>query len=73
MVWWLSNLKKSRKPTQPWIRFDREKLNDPKLISAFYATIGGSFADADLDTTVTHHFNKAVTEPEAELLGKQRR
>ena len=31
-----------------------------------------SFADADLDTMVTH-FNKAVTETEAELLGKQRR
>ena len=31
------------------------------------------FADADLDTRVTHHFNKAVTETEAEILCKQRR
>ena len=48
--------------------------------SAFLATIGGRFAplatlldkDADLDSMVTH-FNKAVTDTAAELLGKQRR
>ena len=57
-----------------------EKLNDPTVISAFQATIGGRFAplatlvdeDADLDSMVTH-FNKAVTDTAAELLGKQRR
>ena len=56
------------KPTQPRIRFDLEKLNDPTVMSAFRATIGGRFAplatlvdeDADLDSMVTH-FNKAVT------------
>ena len=49
-------------------------------MSAFQATIGGKFAplamlvdeDADLDFMVTH-FNKAVTDTAAELLGKQRR
>ena len=49
-------------------------------MSAFQATIGGRFAplatlvdeDAALDSMVTH-FNKAVTDTAAELLGKQRR
>ena len=49
-------------------------------MSAFQATIDGRFApfatlvdeDADLDSMVTH-FNKAVTDIAAELLGKQRR
>ena len=49
-------------------------------MSAFYATTSGRFAtlvtlvdeDADLDSMVTH-FNKAVTDTAAELLGKQRR
>ena len=49
-------------------------------MSAFQATIGGRFVPlvtlvdeyADLDSTVTH-FNKAVTNTAAALLGKQRR
>ena len=49
-------------------------------MSAFQATIGGRFApfatlideDGDLDSLVIH-FNKAVTDTAAELLGKQRR
>ena len=45
------------------------------VISAFQATKGGRFAPratlvADLDSMVTH-FNKAVTDTAAELLGKQ--
>ena len=75
-----TRLKNSRKPTQPRIKFDLEKLNDRTVISAFQATIVGRFAplamlvdeDADLDSMVTH-CNKAVTDTEAELLGKQRR
>ena len=67
-------------PTQPRIWFDLEKLNDPTVMSAFRATIGGRFApfvtlvdeDADLDSMVTH-FNKALTDTAAEVLGKQRR
>ena len=74
------HLMNTRKPTQPRIRFDLEKLNDPTVMSAFQATIGGRFAplatlvdeDADLDCMATH-FNKAVTDTAAELLGKQRR
>ena len=54
------------------------KLNDPTMMSAFQATIGGKLAplatlvneDADLDSIVTH-FNKAITNTAAELLGKQ--
>ena len=72
--------KNSRKPTQPRIRFDLEKLQDPTVMSAFQTTIGGRFAhfatlvveDADQDSMVAH-FNKAVTDTAAELLGKQRR
>ena len=75
-----TRLTNSRKPTQPRIRFDLEKLNDPTVMSAFRATIGGRFAplatladeDADLDSMATH-FNKAVTDTAAEFLGKQRR
>ena len=55
-------LKNSKKPTQPRIRFDLEKLNDPTVMSAFQATIGGRSAplatlvdgDADLDSMVTN-------------------
>ena len=80
MMTFQTRLKNSRKPTQPRIRFDLEKLKDPTVMSAFQATIGGRFAplatlvdeDADLDSMVTH-FNKAVTDTAAELLGKQRR
>ena len=57
-----TRLKNSRKQTQPRIRFDLEKPNDPTVMSAFQATIGGRFApfatlvdeDADLDSMVTH-------------------
>ena len=57
-----------------------EKLNDPTVTSAFQATIGVRFAPlatlvdkvASLDSMATH-FNKAVTDTAAELLGKQRR
>ena len=67
-----------RKPTQPRIRFDLEKLNHLTVMSAVQATIGGRFAplatlvdkDDDLDFMVTH-FIKAVTDTAAELLGKQ--
>ena len=73
MMTFQTRLKNSRKPTQPRIRFDIEKLNDPTVMSAFQATIGGRFAplatlvdeDVDLDSMVTH-FNKAVTDTAAE-------
>ena len=80
MMTFQTRLKNSRKPTQPRIRFDLEKLNDPTVMSAFQATVGDRFTplatlvdkDADLDSMVTH-FNKAVTDTAAELLSKQRR
>ena len=80
MTFQTPRLKNSRKPAQPRIRFDLEKLNDPTVVSAFQATICGRFAplavlvdeNADLDSMVTH-FSKAVTDTAAELLGKQRR
>ena len=76
----LLRLKNSRKPTEPRIRFDLEKLKDRTVMSAFQATIGGSFAPfatlvvehAALHSMVSH-FNKAVTDTAAERLGKQRR
>ena len=79
MMTFQTRLKNSRKPTQPRVRFDLEKLNDQTVLSAFQATIGGRFAslatlvdeDADLDSMVTH-FNKAVTDTASELVGKQR-
>ena len=75
-----TRLNNSKSPTQPRIRFDLEKLNDPTVMSAFRTTIGGRFAslamlvdeDADLDSMATN-FNKAVTDTAAEFLGKQRR
>ena len=78
MMTFLTRLKNSRKPTQPRIGFDLEKLNDPTVMSAFRATIGGRLApfatlvdeNADLDSMVIH-FNRAVTDTAAELLGKQ--
>ena len=74
-----TRLKNSRSPTRPRIRFDLEKLNDPTVMNAFQATIGGRFAplatlvdeDADLDSMVTH-FYEAITDTVAELLCKQR-
>ena len=77
MMTFQTRLKNSRKPTQPRIRFDLEKLNDPTVMSAVRATIGGRFAPlatlvADLDSVVTH-FNKAVTDTADERYGKQRR
>ena len=80
MMTFQTRLKNSRKPTQPRIRFDLEKLNDPTVMCAFQANIGGRFAplatlvdvDADLNSMVIP-FNKAVTDTAAELIGKQRR
>ena len=64
-----TRLKNSREP----IRFDLEKLNDPTVIGGRFAPIATLVdEDADLDSMATH-FNKAVTDTAAELLGKQRR
>ena len=80
MMTFQTHLKNTKKPIQPRNRFDLKKLNDPTVMSAFQATIGGRFApfatlvdeDANLDSMATH-FNEAVTDTAAELLGKQHR
>ena len=73
-------LKKTRKPNQPRLRFDLEKLRDPYVACTFQATIGGKFApliglsdeDMDMDTMITT-YNTAVTDAASEILGKERR
>ena len=62
-------LKMARKPNQPRLRFDLEKLRNPGVACTFQATIGGKFAplvglsdeDMDMDTMITT-YNTAVTE-----------
>ena len=73
-------LKKARKPNQPGLRFDLEKLMDPDVACTFQAIIGGKFApliglseeDMDIDTMITT-YNTAVTDAASEILGKDRR
>ena len=73
-------LKKTRKPNQPRLRFDLEKLRDPDVACTLQATIGGKFApliglsdeDMDMDTMITT-YNTAVTDAASEILGKERR
>ena len=72
-------LKKARKPNQPRLRFDLEKLRDPDVACTFQATIGGKFApliglsdeDMDMDTMITT-YSTAVTDVAIEILGKER-
>ena len=73
-------LKKTRKPNQPRLRFDLEKLRDPDVACTFQATIVGKFApliglsdeDMDMDTMITT-YNTTVTDAAREILGKERR
>ena len=73
-------LKKARKPNQPRLRFDLEKLRNPNVACTFQATICGKFApliglsdeDMDMDTMITT-YNTAVTDAASEILGKERR
>ena len=73
-------LKKARKPNQPRLRFDLEKLRDPDVACAFQATLGEKFApltglsdeDIDIDTMITT-YNTAVNDAAGEILGKKRR
>ena len=72
--------KMARKPNQPRLRFDLEKLRNPDVACTFQATIGGKFApliglsdeDMDMDTMITT-YNTAVTDAASEILGKERR
>ena len=73
-------LKKARKPNQPRLRFELEKLRDPDVACTFPATIGGKFApliglsdeDMNMGTMITT-YNTAVTDAASEILGKERR
>ena len=61
MITFQVRLKKARKPTQPRLRFDDEKLRAPDVACAFQDTVGGTFAppigmrddDIDIDTMIT--------------------
>ena len=72
-------LKKARKPNQPRLRFDLEKLRDPDVACTFQATIVGKFAplsglrdkDMDINTMITT-YNTAVTDEASDILGKER-
>ena len=72
-------LKKISKPKYTRLKFDLEKLKDPNVLETFQAMIGGRFAlltimscdDTDIDSMITT-FNRAVTEPASEILGKHR-
>ena len=73
-------LKKARKPNQPRLRFDLEKLRDQDVACTFQATIGGKFApfiglsDEDMDMdTMTTTYSTAVTNAASEILGKKHR
>ena len=80
MMTFRARLKKARKPNQPRLRFDLEKLRDPDVDCTFQATIGGKFAplsglsdeDMDIDTMIIT-YNTAVTDAASEILGKKRR
>ena len=69
---------KTRKPNQPRLRFDLEKLRDPDVACNFRATIGGKLAplvrlrdeDMDINTMITI-YNTAVTDAARVILGKE--
>ena len=78
MMTFRAGLKKARKPNQPRLRFDLEKLRDLDMACTFRATIGGKFApliglsdeDMDIDTMITT-YNTALTDAACEILGKE--
>ena len=80
MVTFRVRLKEARKPNQPRLRFDLEKLRDSDVACTFQATIGEKFAplirlsdeDMDIDTMITT-YNTAVTDAADEILGNERR
>ena len=71
-------LKKAKKPNQPRLRFNLEKLGDPNVACTFQATIGGKFApliglrdeDMDINTMITT-YNTVVTAAASEIFGKE--
>ena len=71
MMTYRVRLKKARKPNQPRLKFDLEKLRDPDVACTFQATIGGKFAPL-IDTMITT-YNTEVTDAASKILEKERR
>ena len=71
---WLTirlHLKKMNKNGYTRIRFDLEKLKDPRIAEAFQAEIGGNVINADMDMdTQIDTFNSVVTAHK--IIGKYR-
>ena len=70
-------LKAKRCPKNPRIRFDLEKLKDPKIADVFQAQVGGKFAalqilDKDVDTLANGIKDVLLTTAE-EVLGRERK
>ena len=67
-----------RKPNQPGLRFDLEKLRDPDVACTFQATNCGKFTalislrdeDMDINTMITT-YNTAVTDAASGILGNE--
>ena len=74
----LKRISKPKKNTR--LKFDLEKLKDPKVLKIFQTMIGGKFAtlkimnneDADRDSMIST-FNTSVTGAANDILGKHRR
>ena len=72
------HLKKVKKPNQPRLRFNLEKLRDPDVACTFQATICGKFTplsglrdkDMGINTMITT-YNTAVTDAASEILGNE--
>ncbi|KAK3871096.1 hypothetical protein Pcinc_023742 [Petrolisthes cinctipes] len=65
------------KPKNTRLRFNLEKLKDPRISEVFQATVDGKFApllqlDEDLEA-ITNNFNSVMTETANEVLGKSQR
>ena len=69
---------KVRKPNQPRLGFDLEKLRDPDVACTFQATICGKFTpliglrdkDMDINTMITT-YNTVVIDAASEILGNE--
>ena len=71
-------LKKVKKPNQPRLRFDLEKLRDPDVACTFQATTCGKFTpliglrdeNMGINIMITT-YNTAMTDAASEILGNQ--
>ena len=71
-------LKKISKPKHTRLKFDLEKLRDPKMLESFQAMIGGRFApltimsneDTDTDSMITT-FNTALSRSLANIVRRK--